>query len=215
MSKVCSIAPPTQFTQYSKFWQTRSMNVPFNLTSFSTIEQFMKRFTASLIFTSSSESLTPSNSLNEHGCLYWLTEWQLYLSHVHTSSDPYGDQICTQRVSTQVTLTTIPPLDTETMYDNTYFPHALFLCAYPGASLQWWHAACTCPFTCLCPQASTETVSVTALCHVFILSPWCVLLGSRGSNTRWLLILGCSICYAGAPPSLVFHVECHCIRHVS
>lgn len=105
--------------------------VPFNLiatvTSFSTFEQFMKRFSTSLTFTFSSECITPSKSLNEHGCLYWLTEWQLYLSHVHTSSDPYGDQICTQLVGTQVTLTTIPP---PRHWDNIW-QHFFTWCSFP------------------------------------------------------------------------------------
>lgn len=154
-----------------------------------------------------------------HRCLSGLnhsyTEWQLYLSHVHTPSDPHCDQICAQRVSTQVTLPTQSPSDIETLYDNTSRPLPLFICAHPGASPLWWHAVCTCPFTYPRPHPEAGIVSVIALCRVFILSPWCVLLGSGGSNARWLLILGCSICYAGAPASLVFHVERRRIRHVS
>lgn len=55
--------------------------------------------------------------------------------------------------------------------------------------------------TSTCPGPHAALVSVDTLC------PLCPS-ARTGSSARWLLILGCSICHAAAPPSLVFHVEC-------
>lgn len=85
----------------------------------------------------------------------------------------------------------------------------------PGSSLLWWHVPCMCTFACMGPHTKSGVCGVTTLCCVLLPRLWCALQESSGSNTRWLLILGCSICYAGAPPSLVFHVERRRTRHVS
>lgn len=86
---------------------------------------------------------------------------------------------------------------------------------FQSAVVVWLHVPCMCTFTCMGPHTKSGVFGVTTLCCVLLPCLWCALQESSGSNTRWLLILGCSICYAGAPPSLVFHVERRRTRHVS
>lgn len=139
----------------------------------------------SFIFTHRFKFVTPS----------WFTysnsEWQLYLSHTRPSSGPR--------------LWLNMPHSMSVLRWQWQLPLSWF----QSAVVVWWHAPC------MGPHTKSGVFGVTTLCCVLLPCLWCALQESSGSNTRWLLILGCSICYAGAPPSLVFHVERRRTRHVS
>lgn len=145
----------------------------------------------SFIFTHRFKFVTPS----------WFTysnsEWQLYLSHTRPSSGPR--------------LWLNMPHSMSVLMWQWQLPLSWF----QSAVVVWWHVPCMCTFTCMGPHTKSGVFGVTTLCCVLLPCLWCALQESSGSNTRWLLILGCSICYAGAPPSLVFHVERRRTRHVS
>lgn len=146
------------------------------------------------------------SSLYDCGCLYWLTEWLncTWVMHTHRLTPAVTEDAHSAPAHRRHWHRPPPPTPRQCM--------TTLLSLAPFSSVPIPVPACS---GGTLPARVHSPACVTALRDVFMLSPWCVLLGSRGSNTRWLLILGCSICYAGAPPSLVFHVECHCIRHVS
>lgn len=183
------------------------------VTSFSVVWQSIKYF----IFTSSPECITPSQSLNEHGCLSWLNHWVTTVSEscTHFFWPLRWPNMHTARWHTGDTDNKTSPLRHE---DNAW---RQFLSSRPFPLCPTW---CQPSVVARCLHVSIH-LPVPASQHwdcqfhcflpcVHTLSMMCPS-GSRGSNTRWLLILGCSICYAGAPPSLVFHVERRRIRHVS